>query len=118
MSTARLTEIHVHPVKGEPGRLLSEGTVDPEGLAGDRRKKAPVHVVGVEDVREDTRANLIVTLTQRELASSMGSVLQVGDVELEVESVPANCPGVYAAVRTPGDVRIGDAVTVHDASQA
>lgn len=105
-------EIHVYPVKGEPGDTLEEAVVETVGLAGDRRKKAAVHVVAADDVRFDTRANLIVSLPSEELASAVGSVLRVGEVELDVTRQPSSCPGVYADVRRPGTVRVGDTVTV------
>ena len=106
-----VAEIHVYPVQGEPGQYLEEVRVDPEGLEGDRRKKAAVQVVASEDTRFDTRANLIVSMPSAELASAVGGVLRLGEVELDVTGTPKNCPGVYAAVRRPGTVRVGDPVT-------
>jgi uncharacterized protein YcbX len=72
---AHVAELHVYPVHGEAGHALEEVQVEADGLAGDRRKKAPVHVV-----------------------------------ELDVTGSPSNCPGVYASVRRPGTVRVGDMV--------
>jgi uncharacterized protein YcbX len=111
MSSARLSAIHTYPVKGEPGRDLSEVGIGSEGLDGDRRKKAPVHVVAAEEVADDTRANLVVGLSAQELAASVGELLRVGEVELQVTSQPSQCPGVYAVVRLPGRVRLGDTVS-------
>ncbi|WP_200961906.1 hypothetical protein [Phycicoccus sp. Soil803] len=108
---AEVTELHVYPVSGEPGRDLEEAAVDSEGLAGDRRKKAAVHVVAAADVAPDTRANLVVSLTPVELEAAIGGLLVTGGVELEVTGTARNCPGVYAAVRHPGVVRVGDEVT-------
>ena len=68
MGGALVTEIHIYPVKGEPGGELSVADVEPEGLAGDRRKRAAVQLVAAEDVQEDTRANVIVSMTSGELA--------------------------------------------------
>jgi uncharacterized protein YcbX len=112
MGGALVTEIHIYPVKGEPGEELSVAEVGPEGLAGDRRKRAPVQVMAAHDVTPETRANLVVSLTPDELSATIGGVLRVGEVELEVTSVPTGCPGVYAAVRTPGTVSVGDPVEV------
>ncbi|KRF25074.1 hypothetical protein ASG95_11610 [Phycicoccus sp. Soil803] len=111
MTVAEVTELHVYPVSGEPGRDLEEAAVDSEGLAGDRRKKAAVHVVAAADVAPDTRANLVVSLTPVELEAAIGGLLVTGGVELEVTGTARNCPGVYAAVRHPGVVRVGDEVT-------
>ena len=108
---AEVTGIHVYPVSGEPGRELEEAAVDAAGLAGDRRKKAAVHVVAADDVAPDTRANLVVSLTSVELASAVGGALLAGGVELDVTGTARDCPGVYAAVRRPGTVRVGDEVT-------
>jgi uncharacterized protein YcbX len=112
VSVAEVTEIHVYPVRGEPGRDLHDCVVEPDGLVGDRRKKAAVQLVATEDVRSDTRANLVVSLGSAELAAAIGSVLRIGQVELDVTSTARNCPGVYAAVRRPGALRVGDVVEV------
>src|SRR6478672_4512841 len=108
--SAQVNEIHIFPVHGEPGVALPEAVVEAEGLVGDRRKKAAVQVVAAEDVRPDTRANLVVSLGSAELVGSIGKGLRVGDVELDVTDTARNCPGVYAAVRRPGQLRVGDAV--------
>jgi uncharacterized protein YcbX len=110
MTGALVASIHVYPVKGEPGEELSVVDVGAEGLAGDRRKRAPVQLVAAEDVDEDTRANLVVTMHSADLRAAVGSVLRVGVVELEVHDVPSGCPGVYARVRRPGKVSVGDPV--------
>lgn len=108
---ATVQGLYVYPVKGEPGRDLDEVRVDDEGLEGDRRKKAPVQVIAAEDVRDDTRANLVVSLPSEELAQTIGAILRVGDVELHVTGPAGGCPGVYAAVRRRGTVHLGDTVT-------
>ncbi len=112
MTGARLCEVHVFPTQGEPGEDLAEAAVEGVGLTGDRPKKAAVQVVALEDVESDTRANLVVSLGSLELAGAIGAVLRVGEVELDVTSTARNCPGVYAAVRQPGRVRVGDRVEV------
>lgn len=111
---AEVTEIHVYPVHGEPGEDLHASVIGPEGLTGDRRKKAAVQLVAAEDVRPDTRANLVLSLGAEELAAAIGSVLRVGEVELDVTGTARNCPGVYAEVRHPGTLRVGDTVEVVD----
>jgi len=108
---AHVAELHVYPVHREPGQALEEVRVEADGLAGDRRKKAPVHVVASEDTRFNTRANVMVVMPPSELAATVGGVLRLGEVELEVTGSPSNCPGVYASVRRPGMVRVGDMVT-------
>lgn len=112
MSAGRLTAIHVFPAKGEPGRELDEAILEPEGLVGDRRKRAPLSMVAAEDVDGETRSNLVVDLRSADLQTAVGAGLRVGHVELELTSPAGSCPGVYAAVRHPGTVRVGDAVEV------
>lgn len=102
--------LHVYPVKGEPGRDLEAVLVEHDGLAGDRRKKAPVHVIASDEFGDDTRANLVVTLTSAALTATVGAVLRVGDVELDVTGSAGGCPGVYAVVRRGGTVHLGDPV--------
>lgn len=109
----QVTELHVYPVHGEPGEDLDEVRVDAEGLVGDRRKKAAVHVLASEDTHFGTRANVMVSMPSAELAGVVGGVLRLGEVELDVTTVPSGCPGVYAAVRRPGTLRLGDVVTSH-----
>lgn len=108
---AELLEIHTYPVKGEPGLDHDEVAVEVDGLHGDRRKKAPVHVVAAEELGPDTRANLVVTAAAGDLLAAIGSSLRVGEVELSVTGTARDCPGVYADVSTPGPVRVGDRVT-------
>lgn len=110
-ATARVQGLHVYPVKGEPGRELDDVLVGDEGLEGDRRKKAPVQVIAAQDVRDDTRANVVVTLPSEVLAATVGSSLRLGEVELDVTGPAGGCPGVYAAVRRGGTVHLGDTVT-------
>jgi MOSC domain-containing protein YiiM len=49
-------------------------------------------------------------MTRDALQAAVGSALRLGVVELEVTAVPEGCPGVYASVRTPGKVSVGDPV--------
>jgi hypothetical protein len=111
----RVAALHIYPVKGEPGVPLEQVDIGRDGLVGDRRKKAPVHVVAAEDDAPGTRANIRLDLAADELRGAIGGRLWVGEVLLEVTAVPSGCPGVYAAVARPGLVRLGDAAVVDDA---
>lgn len=108
-------QICVYPVHGEAGRDLESVQVGESGLHGDRPKKAAVMVLSSDDT-SGARANLVVDLRADDLAATVGQVLVVGDVELDVTGPAGTCPGVYAAVRHPGSVRVGDAVEVRPGS--
>jgi uncharacterized protein YcbX len=107
-------QILVHPVHGEAGRDLESVRVGAAGLEGDRPKKAPVMVLSSDDT-SGARANFVVDLPVDVLGASVGQVLAVGAVELDVTGPAGSCPGVYAAVRRPGTVRVGDDVAVRPA---
>jgi uncharacterized protein len=107
-------------VLGRPVRL--------ERADGPQVDAAPVHLVSREsleraaggDVPEgcsaaDPRANLLLHLPGGgDERSWVGRRLRVGTVELTVTRTPKHCLGVYAEVRTPGEVRVGDAVELLD----
>lgn len=111
--TARVTEIHTYPVKGEPGTDLDECRVEPEGLAGDRRKKAALHLVA-KAAAPTTRANLVLDLDDADLAALIGRQVRVGEVVVGVKSAAGSCPGVYAEVVASGAVHLGDVVVAVD----
>jgi uncharacterized protein len=84
---------------GAPVHLVSRGAVDraalgdvPEGCSAD-----------------DPRANLLLVVDTDERAW-VGRTLVVGSAVLEVTRTPRHCLGVYADVRTPGRVAVGDPV--------
>lgn len=110
----QVTGIRIHPRKDEPSVDLEQCLVEPEGLHGDRRKKAAVHLVAAQE-SEGVRANLVVDLDPASLAASVGHLMTVGEAVLEVGRTSGSCPGVYADVRTPGTVRLGDGVEVSTA---
>jgi hypothetical protein len=83
---------------------------------------APVHLVSrgaieraaAGDVPEgcsadDPRANLVLSLDGDERAW-VGRELRVGEAVLQVTRTPKHCLGVYADVRVPGRISVGDAV--------
>jgi MOSC domain-containing protein YiiM len=108
---ARITEIRIYPVKDEPGQALQSVEVETEGLAGDRRKKSPLHLVSIEeDVATQPRANLVVDTGAERLAAAVGQRLRLGEAEILITGMPSSCPGVYATVAVPGAVRLGDAL--------
>lgn len=110
MRAGQVLRIHVYPVKGEPGLDLGDVAVSAEGLEGDRHKRAPVHLVADEESR-DVRANFVVSLSADALMRMTGDTLSIGTAELGILGGAGSCAGVYAEVRRPGSVRVGDAVS-------
>ena len=88
------------PAQGvAPVHLVSRGAIDraargdvPEGCSAD-----------------DPRANLLLEVDGDE-RDWVGRTLTVGGAVLQVTRTPKHCLGVYADVRTPGRLRVGDPV--------
>lgn len=111
---ARVTAIHTYPVKDEPATELAECLVEAAGLAGDRRKKAPVYLVATEQLTATTRANLVLDTTAAEIAAAIGSAVRIGEAVLGLGRTTGSCTGSYADVLRPGVVRVGDTVEPWD----
>jgi uncharacterized protein YcbX len=101
-------------VLGRPVRLV------PTPLEG--TGVAPVHLVSRGAVERaaageipegcsaaDPRANLVLALDGDE-RNWVGRELRVGEAVLQVTRTPKHCLGVYADVRRPGRITVGDAV--------
>ena len=69
-----LTDIAVFPVKGEPGRPLRQAVLTDSGLVGDRAKRRPLLVATTAQAAGDLRANLVLDMTDDELAALDGTV--------------------------------------------
>jgi uncharacterized protein YcbX len=110
MRPSHVTALRTFPVKDQPGRDHSAVDVEPEGLAGDRRKKAAVSIVGNDSPA--TRANIVLDVPSTEVESLVGSVVRIGEALLAIERTAGSCPGVYAAVGRVGVIRTGDPVLV------
>ncbi|SDF81095.1 hypothetical protein SAMN05660662_3450 [Blastococcus aurantiacus] len=60
---------------------------------------------------DDPRANLLLDLADGEDERTwVGRTLRIGAAELVVTRTPRHCLGVYAEVRQPGEIGVGDAV--------
>jgi hypothetical protein len=104
-----VTALWIYPTKDEPGVSLATVEIEPEGLAGDRRKKAALHLVCAVDAAELLpRANLVLDATADELELLVGKRMMLGTSEIEITGKPSNCPGVYASVLEPGTISVGD----------
>jgi uncharacterized protein len=98
--------VRVEPTPAEPAgvapvHLVSRGAVDRAAL-GDVPQGCSA---------DDPRANLLLALDEDERAW-VGRTVRVGDAVLDVTRTPKHCLGVYADVRRPGTVRIGDPVVL------
>ncbi|RBY76709.1 sulfurase [Geodermatophilus sp. TF02-6] len=109
--TITLTE-----VLGRPVRLERSGAPQVDAAAVHLVSRAAVARAAAGDVPEgcsadDPRANLLVDLPDgADERDWTGRTLRVGEVEVEVTRTPKHCLGVYAEVRRPGRVRVGDRV--------
>ena len=104
-----VTALWIYPTKDEPGVCLPAVQVESDGLQGDRRKKAALHLVCALDAAElEPRANLVLDATADQLTGLLGHRMVVGTAQIEVTAKPSNCPGVYASVVRPGTVSVGD----------
>jgi uncharacterized protein len=99
------------------GRSVRLVPTPPEGTG-----VAPVHLVSRGAIEraaagevpegcsaDDPRANLVLTLDGDE-RQWVGRELRVGEAVLEVSRTPKHCLGVYAEVRRPGRIAVGDAI--------
>lgn len=60
---------------------------------------------------DDPRANVLLDLPEGDDERTwVGRTLRIGDAELLVTRTPKHCLGVYAEVRRPGGIAVGDAV--------
>lgn len=88
--------------------MLDVADARTEGLAGDRRKKSPVHIVGEGQTPETTRANVFVDVPEETLRAMLGASVHLGEAVLSIDRLPSGCPGVYASVAIPGRIATGD----------
>ena len=108
-SSFAVVALWIYPTKDEPGVSLSTVEVEPDGLAGDRRKKAALHLVCAADAAASApRANLVLDAAPDELTALVTQRMTLGTSEIEITREPTNCPGVYASVVRSGTVTIGD----------
>lgn len=105
---AAVLSLAVYPVKDVPGRPLTQAQVEAEGLEGDRRKKRPVHLVGQGFDSDTVRANVFLDVPDDALQGLVGSEVRLGTCVLRITEIPSACPGVYAEVLRPGQVKVGD----------
>jgi uncharacterized protein len=108
--TITLTE-----VLGRPVRLQRSGQPQVDAAAVHLVSRGAIARADAGDVPEgcsadDPRANLLLSLDADDERSWVGRTVHVGGAVLEVTRTPKHCLGVYADVRRPGPVRVGDPV--------
>ena len=113
--TVTLTE-----VLGRPVRLARAGAPQVDAAAVHLVSSAAIGRAAAGEVpegcsAEDPRANVVLDLdpTAGDAGDERGWVgrrVRIGEVELAVTRTPKHCLGVYAEVRTPGRIRVGDRV--------
>ena len=59
---------------------------------------------------DDPRANLLLDLPDDDERTWVGRTVRIGTAELRITRTPKHCLGVYAEIRQPGEVAVGDAV--------
>ncbi|MGY1916352.1 MOSC N-terminal beta barrel domain-containing protein [Blastococcus sp. SYSU DS0973] len=59
---------------------------------------------------EDPRANVLLDLPDDDERGWVGRIVRIGEAELTITRTPKHCLGVYAEVRRPGEITVGDAV--------
>jgi uncharacterized protein len=113
--TTTLTE-----VLGRPVRLARADAPQVDAAAVHLVSRAALRRAAAGEVpegcsAEDPRANVVLDLdldagTGGAERGWVGRRVRIGEVELAVTRTPKHCLGVYAEVRTPGRVRVGDRV--------
>jgi uncharacterized protein YcbX len=105
-------------VLGRPVRLQRSGQPQVDAAAVHLVSRGAIARADAGDVPEgcsadDPRANLLVDLPEGEDERSwVGRTVRIGEVEVAVTRTPKHCLGVYAEVRRPGTVHVGDRVEV------
>ena len=67
---------------------------------------------------DDPRANVLLDLPDDDERDWVGRTVRIGTAELSVTRTPKHCLGVYAEVREPGEIAVGDPVQVGPATPA
>ena len=114
--TITLTQVLGRPVRlagADGGRQVDAAAVHLVSRAAVDRAAAGEVPEGCS--ADDPRANLLLHLADdQDERSWVGRRVRVGEVELDVVRTPKHCLGVYAEVRVPGRVAVGDEVRLVD----
>ncbi|CCG03216.1 MOSC N-terminal beta barrel domain-containing protein [Blastococcus saxobsidens] len=108
-----VAEVLGRPVRVEPASGGSGADVAAVHLVS----RQAIDRAAVGDVPEgcsadDPRANVLLELPGDNERSWVGRTVRIGSAELHVTRTPKHCLGVYAEVRQPGDIAVGDPVSL------
>ncbi|MCA0143490.1 MOSC N-terminal beta barrel domain-containing protein [Blastococcus sp. LR1] len=102
-------------VLGRPVRLAASDSPQVDAAAVHLVSRQAIDRASAGDVPEgcsadDPRANVLLDLPDGDERTWVGRTVRIGDAELHVTRTPKHCLGVYAEVRRPGEITVGDAV--------
>jgi uncharacterized protein YcbX len=106
---AALAEVLGRPVRLAPTPAEGAGVAPVHLVSRGAIERAAAGQVPEGCSADDPRANLVLTLDGDE-RQWVGRELRVGEAVLAVTRTPKHCLGVYADVRRPGRITVGDAV--------
>jgi uncharacterized protein YcbX len=102
-------------VLGRPVRLAASESPQVDAAAVHLVSRQAIDRAAGGDVPEgcsadDPRANVLLDLPDGDERTWVGRTIRIGDAELHVTRTPKHCLGVYAEVRRPGGIAVGDGV--------
>ncbi|RBY89208.1 sulfurase [Blastococcus sp. TBT05-19] len=112
---AEADTITLAEVLGRPVRLAASESPQVDAAAVHLVSRQAIDRAAAGDVPEgcsadDPRANVLLDLPDGDERTWVGRVVRIGDAELRVTRTPKHCLGVYAEVRRPGAIAVGDVV--------
>ena len=109
--TVTLTEVLGRPVRLAPAEAPQVDAAAVHLVSSAAVRRAAGGEVPEGCSADDPRANVVLDLDpEADERAWVGRGLRIGEVELAVSRTPKHCLGVYAEVRTPGRIRVGDRV--------
>ncbi len=98
--------VRLHPARGSAADVAAVHLVSRQAI-----ERAAVGDVPEGCSADDPRANVLLDLADGgDERTWVGRTVRMGGAELTVTRTPKHCLGVYAEVRQPGEVAVGDAV--------
>ncbi|SDE98793.1 hypothetical protein SAMN05660485_02392 [Blastococcus fimeti] len=99
-------EVHLRAARGSAADVAAVHLVSQQAI-----ERAAAGDVPEGCSADDPRANVLLDLADGgDERTWVGRTVRIGGAELAVTRTPKHCLGVYAEVRRPGEVAVGDAV--------